>query len=378
MTTADLIRRKSAAHRAPVGVATQGADRAFRVSWGRAVLDCFKIQLEVEKISVDLRSVAELVEIVPDFALISILDGPAQGAGALVISQSIVAGFIEAQTVGRVRGQDLSARRPTRTDGAMVMGVIDKALSILEKSLGGDADIGWAGGFRFARFLDDPRPLHIALDDIPLRILTAEVSLAGGMRTGKILFAVPQEGRFPMSFAQSDEMGDATGAAFQAEMQDRVEGARVQLDAVLVRLSLPMADILTMAAGMILPLQDAGLDGLSLEGLGGRCVALAKLGQNRGMRALRLSDCVQAPSHKIVRASRVLAAPNHTNLAADAMDFSRRSPAGATILDAPAGLSAARLRDDAARWSSAPTAQSQHPGAHPTSEIFELRSTGTD
>ncbi|MEI6800691.1 MAG: flagellar motor switch protein FliM, partial [Pseudomonadota bacterium] len=122
MTTADLMRRKSQAQRAPASDPAQGADRAFRTSWGRAVLDAFKVQLDVDKLSVDLRSVAELVDLVPDFALIAVLAGPALGAGAMVISQPVVAGFVEAQTVGRVRGQDLAPRRPTRTDGAMVMG----------------------------------------------------------------------------------------------------------------------------------------------------------------------------------------------------------------------------------------------------------------
>ncbi|MEI6799607.1 MAG: FliM/FliN family flagellar motor C-terminal domain-containing protein, partial [Pseudomonadota bacterium] len=253
----------------------------------------------------------------------------------------------------------------------------DKALVMLEKSLSGDADGVWAGGFRFDRFLDDSRPLHIILDDIPLRILTAEVSLAGGLRRGKILFAVPQDGRFPMPLPQAEESADATGAMFQAAMQDRVEGASVELDAVLARLSLPMADILTMAVGMIVPLQDAALDVISLEGLGGRCVALAKLGQDRRMRAVRLSDEVQAISRKRVRVSRVLSAPNPPKLADNTVDFARRSAAGTAILDSHLGVSGGRLAEDTALWSGQ-TPQTRHLGAQEAAEMFDLRSTGTD
>jgi flagellar motor switch protein FliM len=256
-----------------------------------------------------------LVELVPDFALIAVLDGPLHAAGVMILSQAIVAGFIEVQTIGRVRSQDLLPRKPTRTDGAMVFGVINAALVILEQSLSEDPDVVWAGGFRFSSFLDDPRPLPVVLEDMPLRLLTAEVALAGGLRKGKILFAVPAEGRFPMPFPEAFGAGDEAGLVFGQALQERVDGAGVLLDAVLARLSLPMADVLDMAAGMLVPLQDASLEAICVEGTDGRCVALGKLGQNRGMRALRVVDAQTTLARKATRAGRVFAAPSLAPLA---------------------------------------------------------------
>ena len=309
MTTADIIRRKATAPRPQTNEGTAGADRAFRFGLGKAARDALKIQLDVERLSIDRRFAAELVEILPDFSLIAILDGPVHQVGVMVLSQAVVAGFVEAQTIGRVRGQDLAPRKPTRTDGAMVSGMIDAALTNLEQSLGDNADLVWAGGFRCASFLADPRPLPVILEDAPLRVLSAEVSLSGGLRKGKIYLALPAEGHLPLPTAEKLGEVDEEGLAFSAALHDQVGGAKVQLDAVLTRVSLPMSDVLGMAEGKILPLQDASLDGISLEGMDGRCVALGKLGQNRGMRALRVVDGQDALFRKGARAGRLFPAP---------------------------------------------------------------------
>ena len=58
---------------------------------------------------------------------------------------------------------------------------------------------------------------------------------------------------------------------------------------MLARLTLPLADVLNFRAGSVLALPQAALDRISLEGLGGRSLAEARLGQNRGMRAIRLN-----------------------------------------------------------------------------------------
>ena len=268
----------------------------------------------------------------------------------MILSQAIVAGFIEAQTIGRVRGQDLPPRKPTRTDGAMVAGVIDAALATLEQALTENADIVWAGGFRCVSFLEDPRPLPVVLDDAPLRVLTADISLSGGLRKGKIYLALPEVGHLPLPTKKKQHAVDDMGPAFELDLQDRVDGASVQLNAVLARLSLPMADVLGLAAGMIVPLQDAVVDVISLEGTDGRCVAFGKLGQNRGMRALRLEDEQGVLLRKPVRAGYVLSQP-FQNVPASRVPYNPHPPLGMakSVISAEEG-----------------------------SDTFELRSTGTD
>ena len=73
-------------------------------------------------------------------------------------------------------------------------------------------------------------------------------------------------------------------------MAERVNGAQCRLEAVLSRLTLPLSEVMKLTEGMVLALPQAGVDQISLEGCDGRRVAEGRLGQNRGMRAIRLSD----------------------------------------------------------------------------------------
>ena len=49
--------------------------------------------------------------------------------------------------------------------------MVDAALEGLEIALAEEADLIWADGFRYASFLDDPRPLGLLLEDIAYRCL---------------------------------------------------------------------------------------------------------------------------------------------------------------------------------------------------------------
>lgn len=285
-----ILRRKVTAAKAEVAEGGPGADRSWRLALARAVRDKLKTTVDFQTMSVDRRSLAELMDMPQDRSLIAVLDGPAEGLGVIVLSPPVLAGFIEAQTVGRVKSTELVARRPTRTDAAMVAGVIDCALRGLEVALADEADLIWAGGFRYASFLDDPRPLGLLLEDAPYKVLRAEVSLARGARTGEILLALPAEGRGLAPTTKTAGVQPDTGRVFMAALADRVNGSQCRLEAVLARLKLPLSEVMTLSAGMVLALPQAGLDRISLEGVDGRRVAEGRLGQNRGLRAVRLNE----------------------------------------------------------------------------------------
>ncbi len=295
MAEAGIIRRKLASGRAVAAEGGPGADRGWRMGLARAASDLLKVTLDVRSLTVERRSLAELAELVPDFALIAVLEGPAEGLGAIILSQPILSGFIEAQTIGRIRSQETVARKPTRTDAAMVIGAIDAALIGLEQSLAEEADLVWASGFRYASFLDDPRPLTLLLEDAPLRMLRAEVSLAGGLRVGEILLALPAEGRGQRPATSNRAPVADHGPLFSDVLAERVSGAHTRVDAVLSRLTMSLAQVMDLTEGMVLPMPNAALDRISLEGMDGRRVGEAKLGQNRGMRAVRLIDKSSEP-----------------------------------------------------------------------------------
>ena len=286
----NIIRRKVAAVRAEMVDGGPGADRAWRIALARAARDGLHVALEVTGLRLDRRSLGEVMEMPPDRALIAVLEGPGDALGAIVLSPAVLTGMIEAQTIGRVKAGDVVARKPTRTDAAMVAGVIDAALAGLEEALAEEADLVWAGGFRYASFLDDPRPLGLILEDAPFKVLRAEISLAGGLRTGEIVLALPAAGRGIRPVEKPGDLVEDHGPAFTQGLAERVVGSLSRLDGVLARLTLPLTEVMGLVEGSVLVMPQAGLDRISLEGLDGRRVAEGRLGQNRGMRAVRLNE----------------------------------------------------------------------------------------
>lgn len=289
-----ILRKKAAHAAANAAQGGPGADRTWRVALARAARDAMALGLEVTRLTQSRVSLTELLELPPDRALIAVLEGPAQGLGLLAISAPLLAAMTEIQTIGRVSLLAPPPRKSTRTDAAMVAGFIDTALAGLEVALADEADLVWAGGFRYASFLDDPRPLGLLLEDIAYRVLSAEVSVEGGARLGQILMALPAEGRGLRPQMIAGALPDAiAGRAFAADLADQVEGARCVLQAVFHRLPQPLSAVMALQVGDILPMGVASVDRIGLEGLDGIRIAEGRLGQNRGMRAVRLMPLAQ-------------------------------------------------------------------------------------
>ncbi len=285
----EVIRKKLAAGRLDAQDGAPGADRGWRLALARATNDLFALPLEVARMSVARLTLAELLDVAPERALIAVLEGPRDALGILTLSPSVLSAMIEMQTMGRVGSAAPPVRKPTRTDATMVAGVIDRALEDLEAGLDHDPDITWAGGFRYASFLDDPRPLGLLLEEESYRVLEAEVRLAGGAKTGQVLLALPSEGRGrkPRPLPEATPAPVAQ-ARFTKALGEQVMVTEAELSAVLHRLTVPLSLVMGLAPGAILPLPMAALESIVLQGLDGRQLAAGKLGQNRGMRAVRL------------------------------------------------------------------------------------------
>lgn len=115
----------------------------------RAARDQLKAPLEVAGLTLRRASLAEVLELPPDRALLAILEGPGEGVGMLAIAPELLQGMTELLTIGRVAaGGGGVTRKPTRTDAAMIAPLIDAALIDLESSLAEEADLVWAGGWR--------------------------------------------------------------------------------------------------------------------------------------------------------------------------------------------------------------------------------------
>lgn len=318
--TQSVLRRKLAAARVPAADGVPGADRAWRLALARAARDAVKLALDVTALTMDRGGLSDVLERVPERALIAVLQGPAETLGVLLMSPEVMASVVEIQTIGKVNRGAPPVRKPTRTDAAMAAGLIDAALEGLEVALEDEADLDWAGGYRYGSHLDDARPLGLLLDDREYRVMTAQVSLGLGQRTGTVILALPAAGQRAKVPEADQPDPEAMRHAFSEALSERVAGAACTMVATLARLSLPLAEITALSEGVVLPLRQASIERIRLEGLDGRILGEGRLGQNRGMRAVRLVE-----------------APAATGLggAAGRPPLPRASRHGAVTLDAP-------------------------------------------
>ena len=290
----NVIRRKVAAARSSQGVlAKQGIPRIWPLALARASRDCLALGLEVTGLTTTQTSLTELLDIVPDRSLIAVLDGPHDGLGVMVLSPQVLAALIEVQTLGQVMPGPAQMRKPTRTDAAMVAAWMDTALHGAEVLLSHDADLPWADGYRYASFLADARPLGLLLEDVPYRLVTTDISLAMGLKTGPVMLALPAHGRgrHP-EILMPDVAPPPAGHSFADLLQDRIMAAECTLQAVIARLRLPLGHVLDLVDGAVLPLAEAGIHRIVLETADGCPLAEGRLGQHRGHRAVRLMAVV--------------------------------------------------------------------------------------
>lgn len=305
----DVIRRKIDRARPALAEGAPGADRGWRLALARATRDAMGLDLDFRKLTITRLTLAEILEIAPERALLALLDGPSAGLGVIMLAPPVTSALIEMQTLGRLSTAPAASRRPSRIDAAMVAGVIDRALSGLDEALAEEADLTWAGGFRYASYLEDVRPLALMLEEDLYRVLTAEVALGGGAgggpggRDGSVILILPAEGRGERPVVANDP-SETAAPQFASALQAQVMQSDCRLDAVVGRLTLPLHQIMALEVGETLALPTAALDAIALETLDGRRVAQARLGQHRGMRALKLSEAVtvtQQPTNAALR-----------------------------------------------------------------------------
>ena len=294
-----VIQRKAEAGRAVPETQPMTASRALGQALAKTAQDDMALPLRVAQLNERRLSLAELPEALADRALLAVLEGPSEGLGLAAVAPSLLSALIEMQTMGKLAAAPPPPRRPTRTDAAMIAEFLDHALEGFEQAIAELPDVVWAGGFRYASYLDDPRPLGLMLDDAGFRVLQIELALGpGGARRGDLLLAFPAIGRGPAPRSAPGPDGHdapheqgalADAARWKADMERAVQQVPATLDAVLHRLTLPLSAVLAFSEGTELPVPLAALEELRLEGLGGRLVGRGRLGQNRGFRAVRLA-----------------------------------------------------------------------------------------
>ena len=79
---------------------------------------------------------------------------------------------------------------------------------------------------------------------------------------------------------------------------------------MIARLSLPLGTVLGLAVGEVLPLVDVAIDRIVMAGADGRPLAVGKLGQFQGHRAIRITECLDAAGNRLAAPEVVDHAPD--------------------------------------------------------------------
>jgi flagellar motor switch protein FliM len=303
---ATLMERKIAAGRPRVDPSVVTPERALQAAFARTSEKLMKMPSRMPACT-DLRlSGAEIIETLPEQALLLLLDGPRDGLGLMAIAPAALSPLIEIMTLGRVADRAPPPRRPTRTDAAMVSGLVDAVLAECEVLLEGQDDLVWLGGFRFGAHLPDPRPLGLMLEAPAYRVLRMTLGfgppapVGADPRHGEIMLALPAVGRGQVSAPRADGdqpaplASDSGPAPADAEWDRALERAILpvsgEVRAVLPRVTLTLAELMQVTAGVSLPLPQGSLRHVQIEGVDGRVITCGQLGQGNGRRVVRLTQ----------------------------------------------------------------------------------------
>lgn len=251
---------------------------------------------------VDIRpgavTLAELPELLPDQALLAVLQGPGDQIGVMALSFEVVTALIEVQALGRVTARPAERRKLTRSDAAICVDFVNALMAELGAEMAGVEGFGPMNGYRHATHLDDPRPLLLMLEDRPLRSLSLDLRLGGAeTRDGSILVAVPHRAESRPAEARPVAALPAPVTA-GSTLAGPMTAAPVEVVGVLCRRTVTLGELRALVPGRLLPLPRVNLAEARLETVDGQLLATGKLGEAEGCHALRLHDAAKTATEQ--------------------------------------------------------------------------------
>lgn len=288
-TKLSAIQRKAGGGRARSEGVGMTPAKAFRIALTKAAQDELNLALRVLSVQEERRDQVQLLDGLDGDQLLVLLEGAQGETGLAVIDTQVLAAVIEMQTLGHVKASEASVRHPTRTDSAMCEAVFNCALHQFGRHLAGGPSAFWATGFRFGDPVEGIRLLGLKLEDTEYRVFHISVDLAEGMKQGAVMVALPAMGY------QSRQAKDVRPNSWAKKLETIVCASTADILAVLHREEFPLAEVTGFRVGDTIPIPHSAISEVSLQGMDGRVVGRARLGQQHGFRALRVSCEARLP-----------------------------------------------------------------------------------
>ncbi len=264
-------------------------------SFGRAVSLSAPLVSEEPDVQRKTATLPELLDSIDPDAFVTMIDSGEGYPALAIIEQEGFATVIEAMTIGRLGSRAPATRRPTTTDAALLGELLDATF----RGLGAEDP---CSAIRCGRPVQDHRLLPVLMDEVSYDIVTLNTTLvSGGVTRGMvIMLALPRaaSGDEDDPVAVEEAKKDWTDA-----MEDAVMASPANLRAELGRVTLPLSEVMKLGVGSTLTLPLSNLEEVKLVALDGATHAIGRLGQTRGMRAIRLTGWPNGtPQHTMIDA----------------------------------------------------------------------------
>lgn len=276
--------------------------QAASVAIGRTAETLYQLPVKNETVTLNGVSLAEIPELLPENALLMILQGKGEELGVIALCREAVAALIEMQTCARVTSRPVPKRKLTRGDALMCAEFANSLLIELAEELGSlEGFAGW-GDFRYATFLEDSRPLELILEDKLFRSLKCSLEFGSDQtRKATIFLALPNMSSAgagsqrpeepPRQLTAPVEMAEAgPDQADPRDLSASVRNIPVHVVAILCRRKITLGELRGLKQGEVISLPRTTLADVKLELPTGQVLATGKLGEAHGYQAIRLHD----------------------------------------------------------------------------------------
>ncbi|MFV0385776.1 FliM/FliN family flagellar motor C-terminal domain-containing protein [Paracoccus sp. (in: a-proteobacteria)] len=280
--------------------------RAAATAIGRIANRLYHLPVQPVSVAPGAMTLAELPELLPASGLLIVLQGPGEALGVIALCAETMTSLIEIQTLGRITARPAERRKLTRADALICSEFVNTLMAELDAELVPLDGFEGLSGFRYATWLDDPRPLALMLEDKPYRSIDFRLRLGGAeTRDSQILLALPQDIPVPAPRPDKDDKpreGEVRPARNEAATEARpdmpaaaslahaIQTAPVELVGILCRRRITLGEIRALVPGQVLSLPRASLTEARIETPGGQLIARGKFGEAEGCHAIRLHD----------------------------------------------------------------------------------------
>ncbi|MEX0349129.1 MAG: FliM/FliN family flagellar motor C-terminal domain-containing protein [Paracoccaceae bacterium] len=218
-----------------------------------------------------------------DQHLMLVLFEPGGLTAALCFDRRATAAMIRHQTMGEVGTQPPDDRPFTDTDAALMAPLAERFLAEVSGLLGEREDWLALSSYRFESRQKNLSDLVLMLGQEQYRLCDLVVDIGHGACQGQITVVLADH--------PAEQGGDPDDVSFQPVGLERNFGLmRTELRVVLTRLHVPLSTLSGLQVGDTLPLPPCPLEEAEVLTIDGQAIARARLGQCRGLRALRMNE----------------------------------------------------------------------------------------